>query len=130
MANPDGSGRGAREVSGVYPASMRPCVSEEFVAALAAYALQMDSGELALACVHLSHSADRDRIPAASAVILRWLAQHFDEAACALDESPGSLPDVAESTGEAAAVLSRLLDEWRRATPPVRVSARGAVDGE
>lgn len=109
----------------MFPASSRPCVSAEFVAALAAYALQTDSGELALACVHLSHSTDRHRVPAASAEVLRWLAHHLDDAANALDDAPDSLPDVAESMGEAAAVLAALLDEWRRAALPAR-----AADGE
>jgi hypothetical protein len=130
MANPDGSGRGAREVSGVYPASMRPCVSAEFVAALAAYALQMDSGELALACVHYAHSSDPHRVPAASAVFLRWMAHHLESAADALDEAPESLPEVAGTTGEAVEMLAALLDEWRRSTQPARITVPRAADGE
>lgn len=128
MGNPDGSGRGTREVSGVCPASARPCVSAEFVAALAAYALQMDSGELALACVHYAHSSDPHRVPAASAVFLRWMARHLEDAADALDEAPESLPEVVGTTGDAAEMLAALLNEIRRDPRAVRVARSEVAD--
>lgn len=110
MGNPNTQDDG-RRATGVYVARPGQRPPEALLDLLGALALQSSDAGLARAHVHLRHGHGVNRVPAATALALRWLAERAAYAAEDLDEAPEGVLAMVSDLSEMRDLLGLIVEE-------------------